>query len=805
MLVREPGPRRGQPRFKVSQRFGHRPGLDAVRGIAVAVILVVHSWPHAAGAGIVSVDVFFTLSGFLITTLILQEVDRSGRLALREFWGRRIRRLVPALVVVTAAVVVAALAGAFRNTTVARDSLAAFTWSSNWAQSGGDYFAEVGAQSPFEHFWTLAIEEQFYVVLPIVVGLLAWRTQRVRLGLGVIAVVGVIACTWRSWTLSTAGASVNRLYMGTDTRAIALLVGVAVAVAMFGRWTLRHRARLVVTSLAALVLAGWVAAAALGWSPTIPGLARGGWFAVAIASSIVVMAACQESVGAFFARIGPVMWLGTRSYGLYLWHLPILLLVGRSTSGLHELAALALTAVVAETSYRIVERPVITRRSSWATHGGLAALAGAATLAAIFAPFGAPTTAERLAVASANHTDAPPTVPIAATGGAATSADGLTTSTAGATTTTAAPVPVLVWGDDFAPVVAAALAADPRLAVTTEAHPECDGPGRCRDLSPTPDGAAMVVVAISDPERFGAPISSTMDPAEPGRLAREVWDRWSGPIGATPVALVTPPEERLDLGPIGSLRHLVGATAANVVLGTNPESWANDVAARVAGAVTPKVLLVGDSVAWSLAASFSPANTVVWDRTQHGCNTAAGDLVRARGGRDRRPPVCDWRTDWANHVAAFDPDVVVVHVGTWESYDQWISGASAPAGEAVWAQAQRDQFAGVFDVAGAQGAHVMLVIEAPAWETAADKPAETKPEESARRMPAVLAAAREAAAGRPNVTVLDAGDAVCAERGCERPDLRDDGVHYTPEGARLVGSWLEPHLAATASKRPPAG
>jgi len=217
------------------------------------------------------------------------------------------------------------------------------------------------------------------------------------------------------------------------------------------------------------------------------------------------------------------------------------------------------------------------------------------------------------------------------------------------------------------------------------------------------------------------------------------------------------------------------------------------------------VLLVGDSVAWSLAASFSPTNTVVWDRTQHGCNTAAGDLVRARGGRDRRPPVCDWRTDWANHVAAFDPDVVVVHVGTWESYDQWISGASAPAGEAVWAQAQRDQFAGVFDVAGAKGAHVMLVIEAPAWETAADKPAETKPEESARRMPAVLAAAREAAAGRPNVTVLDAGDAVCAERGCERPDLRDDGVHYTPEGARLVGSWLEPHLAATASKRPPAG
>ena len=98
-----------------------------------------------------------------------------------------------------------------------------------------------------------------------------------------------------------------------------------------------------------------------------------------------------------------------------------------------------------------------------------------------------------------------------------------------------------------------------------------------------------------------------------------------------------------------------------------------------------------------IMATFSPDGFVVWDRTQHGCNTAAGDLVSARGGRDRRPPVCDWRTTWAQEVAAFDPDVVVVHVGTWESYDRWLAGGLARAGEAAWTQAQRDQFAGVFD------------------------------------------------------------------------------------------------------------
>jgi peptidoglycan/LPS O-acetylase OafA/YrhL len=751
-----------------TSHLGRRPGLDAVRGLAVAGILLFHSAPDWFSGGFLSVDVFFVLSGFLITTLVLGEVDSTGKLSLRGFWTRRAKRLVPALVVVAAAVVVAAYAGAYRGAPIGRDVIGAFTWSSNWVQSGGDYFAQVEAPSPMENFWSLAIEEQFYLVFPLVVLAITWKTRHVRRALGLIAVAGIIASTWQAVNLSGQGAGINRLYMGTDTRAVALFVGVALAAVTFKRWTLGARAGRVLIAAAGIILVGATAALVAGWAPTVDTLANGGWLVVAALSAVVVYAACQPSVGNTAGTNRALMWLGSRSYALYLWHLPILLLAGR-TAGWWTAVALMLTGTAAEVSYRLVETPVQRRSRARLNYIALAEITVAALLIVPALPVDDASTGARLAQESARHTDTPPTV-------------------AGAHQ---APAAVLVWGDDTANRTADLLARDNRLEVTRDVHQECQAVASCVGLAPTVSGDVdMVVIAASGPEAYGTAITNTMDPTEPERLARDVWNQWSQAVGDTPVALAAPPGERIDLGPSLHLRHLLGQDASNLVLGTDTTTWARDIASRVTDTSDRTLLLVGDSVAWSLAATFAPDGYTVWDRSLHGCNTAPGDLVTERGGHDQSPPVCDWRHNWTDEVNSFDPDLVVVHVGVWESYDRWINGDTAPVGSPTWADAQQAQFEQVIDTAGQRGAHVVLFIQAPAWQTEAGTPAETRPGESAWRMKAVLETAQAAAVGQDDVTVLDATAVVCTHATCDHSDIREDGVHYTEQGARQVSTWL---------------
>jgi hypothetical protein len=131
----------------------------------------------------------------------------------------------------------------------------------------------------------------------------------------------------------------------------------------------------------------------------------------------------------------------------------------------------------------------------------------------------------------------------------------------------------------------------------------------------------------------------------------------------------------------------------------------------------------------------------------------------------------------------------VWHTGTWSTYDRQLDGRHLSAGSPEWHEAVASAHAEALGILAGQGARVVLAVTAPAWETARGKPVETTPEESARRMPMVLRAARDAASGFADVTVLDAADAVC-DPDCDRPDLRDDGVHYSAEGARKVSAWL---------------
>lgn len=216
-------------------RFPYQPALDGVRACAVLAVLLFHGGVAALPGGFLGVDAFFVLSGFLITSLLLAERSSTGRTDLVAFWGRRARRLLPALLLVLATVAVVSrwLLPPTELPALRLDSLAAVAYLANWRMMfrGGDYFAATGAPSPLQHTWSLGIEEQFYLIWPLVflAAVVVARGRRIRLILLVIALAGAVASALAS-ALLYSPVNVDRDYYGTDTRAVALLVGCGLAV-----------------------------------------------------------------------------------------------------------------------------------------------------------------------------------------------------------------------------------------------------------------------------------------------------------------------------------------------------------------------------------------------------------------------------------------------------------------------------------------------------------------------------------------------------------------------------------------------
>ena len=349
-------------------RLPHFPGLDGLRGVAVIVVLLFHGGFSWAVGGYLGVSTFFTLSGFLITSLLLAERTTTRSVDVPRFWVRRVRRLMPAaLAALTLAVLFAHFAGtAAQQRNLAGDVTSALADVANWHfifshQSYADLFS---GPSPVLHFWSLAIEEQFYLVFPLLafVVLAKWRWNRVRIGTLFVGLMAASLCT----TLFL-GFSHDRIYYGTETRSFELLAGALLAVVIYSRRITGRLARpggrrTAVAVAGALALAVCVVL----WSrtpQTADWLYRGGLSAYSGLSVLIIVATIipYGPVAALLSTRG-LRRVGVLSYGIYVYHWPIFLWVGALHLGLGQWPRfgleVAITWVVAVASYYLLELPI---------------------------------------------------------------------------------------------------------------------------------------------------------------------------------------------------------------------------------------------------------------------------------------------------------------------------------------------------------------------------------------------------------------------------------------------------------------
>jgi peptidoglycan/LPS O-acetylase OafA/YrhL len=343
--------------------ISYRPGLDGLRALAVLGVFVYHARIDWLPGGFLGVDLFFVLSGYLITSLLLVEWEARNRIDLRRFWLRRARRLLPALVVVVLAALI--LSAIFARNDLAHtrsDAISSLLYYTNWhlILANHSYFVRMGSPSLLQHLWSLAVEEQFYLIWPLVLVPCLVLIGRRRLPM--LVIVGIAASAALMWILYNPYSDPSRVYYGTDTRAFLLLMGILLALV----WPWIERLRLALPLLEFLGIAALIGTVLLflrmqDFSPT---LYQGGDLAAAFCFVVLIAAVAHPKTGIGQALgIAPLRWVGERSYGIYLWHLPIVILLlgvnARPSFGM-VLATAALVVTAAELSFRFVEQPIRT-------------------------------------------------------------------------------------------------------------------------------------------------------------------------------------------------------------------------------------------------------------------------------------------------------------------------------------------------------------------------------------------------------------------------------------------------------------
>jgi peptidoglycan/LPS O-acetylase OafA/YrhL len=376
----------------------YMPGLDGMRAIAVIAVMLYHANHDWLPGGFLGVEVFFVISGYLITLLLMAEREQSGRIDLPAFWGRRARRLLPALFVMLFLVLTYTMI--FKSSVLGKlrgDLLAAVFYVSNWYQVWvGQGYTAGSDFVPLRHLWSLAVEEQFYLVWPVVMMLLMRRGGTRRLAMTarwlVIIALGITIATAllydsgqigqcavtpdAYWTVGNHCLSkMDALYLSTITRSTGVLLGAAFAMVWRPRAIMRSALRDRAGTLDLVALGGLVLLGLQFWFVTVvsedgyadPWLFRGGFLITAIATLAMVAAVTHRyTLSGRLLAMRPLLWVGTRSYGLYLFHWPIYQII-RKVAGIplsltQFIVAMAVTVTITELSYRFLEMPVRKRQ-----------------------------------------------------------------------------------------------------------------------------------------------------------------------------------------------------------------------------------------------------------------------------------------------------------------------------------------------------------------------------------------------------------------------------------------------------------
>jgi peptidoglycan/LPS O-acetylase OafA/YrhL len=542
--------------------FGHKPALDGLRAVAVLSVMAFHFEASAFDGGFLGVDTFFVLSGYLITSLLITEWGRSRTIDLIAFWGRRAKRLLPAMFLALVLVGIWAYfeADPTRLDSIRSDMLWTLFYGANWhfVASGQSYFDLFSEASPLRHAWSLAIEEQFYLVWPLI-AFAALKAGKGRTNVLAGVCVGGIIASSAVMALTYDSADPSRAYYGTDSRASQLLIGALVAIVLL-RWRPTTDGQRRGVQALGLVAAAFMLWAFTNTTDTQSWLYYGGFLLFAVATAFVITAIVQPAgspVG-WVLQFRTMRWIGAVSYGLYLYHWPVVVAISEPRTGLSgwalALVRIAVTFGITALSYYFVEQPI--RHGSFKGHVGRVIAPATFVVVAIVSIFltaGGREPPEFLGATPGSVVESP-TVTADPTGPAPTPALGS----------------VLLLGDSVAASLSDALqqeAATRGMALRTATRPGC---GLITGVPTLPDG---------EPIPWGRDCSDGTEPYLTSQIAEQApqtvlwlstWETADRLVGGRLYRFGNKAADEMVLDRLEESRTLITANGARLVLLTNP-------------------------------------------------------------------------------------------------------------------------------------------------------------------------------------------------------------------------------------------